>query len=206
MNSTSQTFTGSETSLQKAKRWENSIIENGFYREHFFQQIVKEMSILSDGPLSILEVGSGPGHLAERVMKSIKVEKYALFDLSESMNYIASQRLKNYQDVLEVNIGNFLNSKDYDNFTNVDVVVCMQTIHEAGDKKLAADIYECISKTLKPGGCFLVCDFIYDETSMNNSTMYMTASEQKELLLSSGFKSPALVSLDNGLTLYKAYN
>lgn len=206
MKNTNQPFSGSEESLREAKRWENSIIKNGFYREHFFQQIVKEISRLSDVPLSILEIGSGPGHLAERIMAAIKVEKYALFDLSESMNYIASQRLRNYQDVLSISVGDFLNETDYENFSNVDVVVCMQTIHEAGDKKLAADIYKYIIKTLRPGGCFLVCDFIYNEASMSNSKMYMTASEQKEMLLNSGFKSPDLVSLDNGLTLYKAYS
>jgi SAM-dependent methyltransferase len=206
MKSTNQSFSGSEESLIEAKKWENRIIENGFYRELFFQKILKEITLLSDIPLSILEVGSGPGHLAERIMESIKVEKYALFDLSESMNYIASQRLKNYQDVLNINVGDFLNTTDYDHFNNVDVVVCMQTIHEAGDKKLAADIYKCIRTTLKPAGVFLVCDFIYNEESMDNSTMYMTATEQKETLLNSGFKSPELVSLNNGLTLYKAYN
>jgi len=205
MKNINQNFKVSEESLRKAKEWESRMIEHGFYREHFFQQIVNEIALLSDGPTSILEIGSGPGHLAEKILNSIEVEKYALFDLSESMNYIALNCLNAYQEILDINVGNFLDKTDYVNLNNFDIVVCMQTIHEAGDKNLAPDIYKHISETLKPGGCFLVCDFIHDKTGMDNNTMYMTIEEQREALLESGFKSPVLLSKYSGLTLYKAY-
>ncbi len=80
----------------------------------------------------------------------------------------------------------------------------MQSIHEVKDKQLARDVYRNIKKVIKPGGYFLVCDVVFGEPGMKDSSMFMTVNEQKEALESSGFSSLALVSEYEGLTLYSA--
>lgn len=190
--------------LRKAKEWEDKMIRTGSYRNHFFKKFTHQINSLFDKPSSFLEVGSGPGHLAECILKTGKVKEYTLFDLSESMNHLALQRLEKYQSVLKSTVGDFLSKSSYDNLGLFDAVLCMQSIHEVSDKKLAVSIYNNIFSVIKPNGYFLVCDFIFGDPGMQNDSMYMTPDEQKKALEKSEFKSVKLISNHQGLTLYVA--
>ncbi|WP_432579711.1 class I SAM-dependent methyltransferase [Vibrio sinus] len=154
--------------------------------------------------MSILEVGSGPGHLAEVIIRENRPSTYTLFDLSLAMNHIASKRLSKYDSRILYKTGSFLDSNCFSELRRYDAVVCMQSIHEVKDKQLARDVYRNIKKVIKPGGYFLVCDVVFGEPGMKDSSMFMTVNEQKEALESSGFSSLALVSEYEGLTLYSA--
>ena len=189
-------------SLKEAEEWEEKMIRTGLYRDHFFDAFSSQIEKLFDEPPSILEIGSGPGHLAERILGANKVKSYTLFDLSESMNHIASKRLQKHQSIVDYKIGSFLDKKCFDGLGLFDAVVCMQSIHEVRDKTLASDIYQNIIKVIKPNGYFLVCDFVIGDPGMTDEAMYMTEIEQKLALTKSGFKSPNLVSNHAGLTLY----
>ncbi len=54
--------------LKKAQEWEQRMIEKGHYREHFFKVFADQVNKLFDIPIAILEIGSEPGHLAERLI------------------------------------------------------------------------------------------------------------------------------------------
>ena len=191
-------------SLKEAEKWEQRMIKTGSYREHFFEIFTSQIDELFDEPISILEIGSGPGHLAERIIETNKIERYTLFELSASMNHIASNRLKGQQSITDYRIGSFLEEECFNELGLFDAVVCMQSIHEVRDKTLAPAIYENIINVIKPNGYFLVCDFIFGDPGMKNEAMYMTALEQKQALTKSGFKFPKLISSHAGLTLYTA--
>ncbi|MDE1465549.1 class I SAM-dependent methyltransferase [Spartinivicinus poritis] len=190
--------------FRQAEEWEKRIKKNGFYREHFFQAFSKQLNNIFDEPISILEIGSGPGHLAEHIFHSVKVESYTLFDLSKSMNHIALNRLKKYQSFIECKVGDILCTESFEGLGNFDAVICMQTIHEVRDKRLAVDIYKNVTKVLKPNGYFLVCDFVLGEQGMKEADIYMTELEQNQALIDGGFKSPTLALSYAGLTLYFA--
>jgi ubiquinone/menaquinone biosynthesis C-methylase UbiE len=91
--------------FKKAQEWEKRMIEKGHYREHFFKIFAEQINKLFNMPVSILEIGSGPGHLAERLIQTNKVKKYTLFDLSKSMHQIASKRLNKYPSITEYKVG-----------------------------------------------------------------------------------------------------
>ncbi len=54
--------------LKKAQEWEQRMIENGHYREHFFKVFADQVNKLIDTPITVLEIGLELGHLAERLI------------------------------------------------------------------------------------------------------------------------------------------
>ncbi len=192
------------TNFKKALEWEKRMIEKGHYREHFFKIFAEQINKLFNMPVSILEIGSGPGHLAERLIQTNKVKKYTLFDLSKAMHQIASKRLNKYQSITEYKVGSFLEKQCFDDLGQYDIVVCMQSIHEVRDKTLAVEIYKNIINVIKPHGYFLVCDFVIGDPGMEDTSMYMTEKEQEDALLKSGFTSVKLITSHLGLTLFSA--
>ena len=190
--------------LKQAQEWEQRMIEKGHYREHFFCAFSDQIKTLFGNPLSILEIGSGPGHLAQRLIQTNNVTKYTLFDLSKSMHQIAANRLEKYKNITQYKVGSFLDSNCFDELGKYDAVVCMQSIHEVRDKTLAISIYKNIIKTINSAGYFLVCDFVIGTPGMKDTSMYMTESEQKTALLNSGFTSVKLITNHLGLTLFVA--
>lgn len=191
-------------SLKKAQEWEQRMIEKGLYREHFFKVFAGQVNKLFDTPITVLEISSGPGHLAERLIQTNKIKKYTLFDLSKSMHQIASKRLNEYHNITEYKVGSFLDKQCFDSLEQYDAVVCMQSIHEVRDKTLAVEIYKNIINVIKPDGYFLVCDFVIGNPGMKDTSMYMTETEQKDTLLKSGLISVKLITNQLGLTLFTA--
>jgi SAM-dependent methyltransferase len=190
--------------LKEAEEWEEKMIRTGLYRDHFFDAFSIQIDRLFEEPASILEIGSGPGHLAQRIIETNKVKSYTLFDLSDSMNHIASKRLKEHESITDFKTGSFLDKKCFDELGIFDAVVCMQSVHEVRDKNLSTEIYKNVIKVIRPNGFFLVCDFVLGDPGMKDEAMYMTVLEQKEALSKSGFVSPTLISSHAGLTLYTA--
>ncbi|NQZ08995.1 MAG: class I SAM-dependent methyltransferase [Algicola sp.] len=191
--------------LQQALAWEQKMLAiGGLYREHFFEAFDRQLNLLFDKPISVLEVGSGPGHLAKALIESVPITNYCLFDLSDAMNHIALRHLESYQTRINCVAGSFLDAQDFTELELFDAVVCMQSVHEVRDKTLAVSIYNNVINQLKPDGYFLVCDFICAPPNTNDASIYMTQEEQKLALLESGFKSVSLVSAHAGLTLYSA--
>ena len=120
------------------------------------------------------------------------------------MHQIAAKHLEKHRSVIDYKVGSFLDEHCFKELETYDIVVCMQSIHEVRDKTLAVDIYRNITKTLKPNGYFLICDFVLGDPGMKDETMYMTEVEQKEALMESGFQSIKLITSYAGLTLYSA--
>ncbi|MCJ8269204.1 MAG: hypothetical protein MJK04_07345, partial [Psychrosphaera sp.] len=55
--------------LQQALAWEQKMLAiGGLYRTHFFEAFSRQLTLLFDKPISVLEVGSGPGHLAKALI------------------------------------------------------------------------------------------------------------------------------------------
>jgi SAM-dependent methyltransferase len=153
----------------------------------------------SPPPLRILELGPGPGLLAEVVLGACQVESYTLLDFSAPMLARCRQRLGGHPAVHVV----------LDDFTRpgwtgavappFDAVLAMQAVHEVRHKRHVPRLYAQIAPVLRPGGRLIVCD----HTPLDNDrhrALHATEQEQHAALAAAG-----LGDVTTHLTLHGLY-
>jgi SAM-dependent methyltransferase len=172
-------------------------------RQAFFRAFVAELEGLSSGGAAILELGSGPGDLAGRILESLPLVDYTALDFSAAMHALAKQRL----GVLAAR-GRFLEA-DFrkPNWTAglavYDAVITLQAVHELRHKRHAVALYRAVRPLLLPGGVFLVCDHFCGEGGMTDASLFMSLNEHEHTLRAAGF-SVQEVHREGGLVLYRA--
>jgi ubiquinone/menaquinone biosynthesis C-methylase UbiE len=142
----------------------------------------------------ILELGAGPGLLAERVLESCSPASYTLFDFSPPMLELARARIG---DRARYVLGDFKQLAWSAQLGTFDAIVAMQSIHELRHKRHVPGLYREIHEVLRPGGVLLVCDHSpHDERGL-----FMTEHEQRVAMHDAGFVD-AIAHLDrHGLYL-----
>lgn len=137
----------------------------------------------------ILELGPGPGLLAETILGRVAVRSYTLLDSSGPMLAMARDRLGTRDDV-HVVLGSFkhadLPALVGDGF---DVVVAMQAVHEIRHKRHVTGLYREVHRVLQPGGRLVVCDHEPMTDSVFHTTLHSTLDEQHAAMASAGFVS-----------------
>jgi hypothetical protein len=83
-------------------------------------------------------------------------------------------------------------------------VVTNQAIHELRNKRHASTLHAQVRTLLGPDGSYLVCDHFVGENGVTNEQLLMTIEEQREALLSAGFRSVRQVLLKGSLVLHHA--
>jgi ubiquinone/menaquinone biosynthesis C-methylase UbiE len=95
-----------------------------------FDRIVQQLRDLRSRPRSVLELGSGPGFLADRIAVSLSTLAYTALDCSAAMHALARERLgANAERVCFVE-GDFKQPHWTHGLTTFDAVVTMQAVHE----------------------------------------------------------------------------
>jgi cyclopropane fatty-acyl-phospholipid synthase-like methyltransferase len=170
------------------------------WREQLFQRIVQE---LPKGNTTVLELGSGPGFLGERVLKHNSEVRYIALDFSTAMHDLAKERLGRLADRVTFVVADFTQTGWYRELPSCDAVVSMQAVHELRHKRHAPGFYAMIRELLRPGGVFLMCDHFVGEGGMSDPDLYMTPEEQEAALEAGGFADPALLLKFDGLILFR---
>lgn len=138
----------------------------------------------------VLELGSGPGYLAEVVLgQCSNVASYTLLDFSEHMLARSRERLHPFQAARHVQV----DFKRGDWMTAVegpfDAVIAMQAVHEIRHKRHVPGLYRQVRELLVPGGLIAICDGVPgNDPDLVRSNLYMTANEQLAALTSAGFE------------------
>jgi ubiquinone/menaquinone biosynthesis C-methylase UbiE len=174
------------------------------WRSQFQDRFAEEIAKLPQGA-SVLELGSGPGFLAERILERCgQLSRYTLLDFSEPMLALSRQRLKRFTTAFYV----CASYKSEEWPTQVqgryDCVVSMQAIHELRHKRHAQRLYQQLHTVLATSAVVLICDHTPEafEPTPRNLALYMTEQEQLAALTAAGFQPRILLSL-NGLVLYR---
>ena len=141
-----------------AQAWASTAMQRHPSREEFFQAIVEELRFPKQNGLSILELGSGPGFLALRVLQNVPVSTYIAVDFSPAMHALARQRLGALAECVKFLEADFKRSDWVVGLPSFDAVLSVQAIHELRHKRHATPIYRSIRPLLNKGGIFLVCD------------------------------------------------
>lgn len=102
----------------------------------------------------ILEIGSGPGFVTERLLSEFKNSYVMALEIDDTMLNIAKQRLSNYQaNRLSIIKGSVMNMQIKDN--SFDFVVVRLVYQHLSDPMLAS---KEILRVLKPGGRVIITD------------------------------------------------
>jgi cyclopropane fatty-acyl-phospholipid synthase-like methyltransferase len=151
----------------------------------------------------VLELGSGPGLLAHRVLQRCpNLETYTLMDFSEPMLALSRERLAAFPAASFV-LASF-KSEDWTRRVGgrFDCVVSMQAVHELRHKQHAARLYEQVYQVLAVPGLVLVCDHTPFDESPRSIALYMTEQEQQQALAQARFTNVHVELAMNGLMLY----
>ncbi len=206
--------------MRDAREWEQTVMAKRPWRTDFFARMGSELAAAIPPVKRILELGSGPGFLAQYILQALSIQTspsppsyrkrikgdvtYVMLDFSAAMHELARARLGGLGQHAEFLERDFKQPNWNEGLGVFDCVVTMQAVHELRHKRHAAGLHANVRELLAPGGFYLVCDHYYGTDGMQNDQLYMSIEEQKNALLEAGFFSVGLLMQKGGMTLYRA--
>jgi ubiquinone/menaquinone biosynthesis C-methylase UbiE len=172
------------------------------WRAAIRDHIARRVATLPTGA-RVLELGSGPGFLAHRVLQRCpSLEGYTLLDFSEPMLALSQERLAKFPVASFV----FASFKSEEWTRRVggpfDCALSMQAVHELRHKRHALRMYEQVYQVLTVPGRIMICDHTPFDDSSASTALYMTEREQQEALAEAGFTNVHIELTMGSLALY----
>lgn len=174
------------------------------WRREVFAKFADELALMEQPPSRVLELGSGPGFLAHKLLTELSDLRMTLLDFSEAMHSLARRRLGPLLGRAEFLVGSFKESDWFRELSDFHAVVTNQAVHELRHKRYAEELHRQVARVLRPGGTYLVCDHFLGAGGMTNEQLYLTAAEQQSALESAGYQSVRQVLLIGGLVMHRA--
>ena len=184
--------------MADALAWEASATEKRPWRSEFFDAMA---TALKDCTEPVLELGSGPGFLAEYLLARLPTTKYVMLDFSASMHELARKRLGSEVARVEFVERSFKDAAWSEALGTFGAVVANQAVHELRHKRHAPTLHGQVRTLLPPGRPYLVCDHFAGEGGMGNSELYMTIEEQVQALRAGGFVEVSELLRKGGMVL-----
>lgn len=172
------------------------------WRARIRDHIASQVAMLPQGA-RVLELGSGPGFLAHRVLKDCPhLERYTLLDFSEPMLELSRERLAAFPAVSFVKAS--FKSGDWPPKVGgpFDCILSMQAVHELRNKRHALRLYEQAYHVLAVPGRMMICDHTPFDDSPMSTALYMTEHEQREALAEARFTNLRIELRIDSLVLY----
>lgn len=188
-----------------AMEWQDTANVKRPWRKDFFEYYASLIKRHAFDSCHILELGAGPGFLAQHLLSQLSDIKYTAFDFSEAMHQLAQQKLTSSQQArTNYLIGNF-KEPDWQSAIKqkYDFIIIHQALHELRHKKYAADFHITVKKLLKPKGYYLVCDHLCAPHAMQNDQLYMNKQEHIGALKEASFENIKMPLEIEGLCLFE---
>ena len=187
--------------MSDARPWAETALAKRPARPEFFDEFAREIG--RDGA-RVLELGSGPGFLADHLLRAWPALAYVALDFSPAMHELAAARLGERAADVRFVQRSFRDAEWADGLGEFDVVVTHQALHELRHKDHATALHAQVRPLLSAGGRYLVCDHYLGGDGLSNDQLYMTVAQQREALLRAGFASVEPVLVKGGLALHRA--
>ncbi len=145
---------------------------------------------LDKGP--VLELGIGPGFLANFLLDRLPGISYQGLDFSKPMLEIAGKRTSEHKERIDFVQADLIHEAwDRKIESTPDVIVSTWALHDLFEKKNIANVYKTSFEILAEGGLFLNGDFIKpEESTYEYEGGRIKPGEHLELLRKAGFKDP----------------
>lgn len=173
-------------------------------RGEILEHIAEAAAGLAPPSCRVLELGSGPGVLAERLLRRLPEARYSALDFSPAMQEPARARLAPFLDRVAFLERSFKSETWSDGLAGFDLVVTNQAVHELRHKHHAPALHRQVRVLLAADGAYLVSDHFSDPGGLPNAELYMTKAEQKEALLAAGFARVERLAVAGSLALHLA--
>jgi len=182
-----------------ARQWADETPRKRPWRPSFFAEFCTALR----GPrLRIVELGSGPGHLAREIVSRCDVAEYLALDFSDAMHELARAHLGELASRVTFLTRDFRAPDWTAGLPAVDAVVTMQAVHETRHKRHALPLLAQARTILRPGGQLLYCDHYFEDGK--SAGLLLDRADQPEVLRAAGYASVALLRDEGGMALYSA--
>jgi cyclopropane fatty-acyl-phospholipid synthase-like methyltransferase len=172
------------------------------WRSTFFETMAEALD--ASRPLRVLELGSGPGFLAEVVLQRRPQVEMMLLDFSEPMHRMARERLQPFQGRVSHELRSFKSPDWMDGLGCFDAVLTHQAVHELRHKRYTQPLHQQVRGLLNDGGSYLMSDHWFGEGGMRKEGLYLTVDEQREALQGAGFEHVTPLLQQHGIVLFLA--
>ncbi len=189
--------------MADAREWEAQA-EHRPGRDEILSRFVDEAVRWAGQCSRILELGSGPGFLAQRLLTQIPDAQYVALDFSSAMHVLAGERLAAFGDRVTFAERSFKTETWTEGLPSPDIVVTNQAVHELRHKSYAEHLHRQVHGILKEGGIYLVSDHFCGDGGLNNDELFMTKAEQFEALSNAGFSGVERLLTSGSLALHLA--
>ena len=188
--------------IKDAQDWELNAMQRPF-RLEFFEAFYRQLSLIGDQPLNILELGSGPGFLAEYLLSKLPDLNISLLDNSLAMHSLANKRLGKYLRRVKFIEVDFKQNDWSQKLGKFDAVITLQAVHELRHKRYATEFHKQVRCLLKNNGVYLFCDHYSGQSGMKNNQLYMSIEEQRQSLEAASYSYKEILN-KGGRCLYNA--
>ncbi|MCU4582221.1 class I SAM-dependent methyltransferase [Acinetobacter gyllenbergii] len=188
-----------------ALEWQETANVKRPWRKDFFEYYANLIRQQVSEQYQVLELGSGPGFLAQHLLSQLTNIEYTAFDFSEAMHQLAQEKLNAAERAHATYIvGNF-KAADWQNIFSqkYDLIIIHQALHELRHKCYATDFHRIVKTLLKPQGHYLVCDHLCAAHAMQNDQLYMTKQEHLDALEQASFTQIKMPLEIEGLCLFE---
>jgi SAM-dependent methyltransferase len=192
--------------MSDAREWESTALEKRPWRPEFFARFATEISLSRNPVGRVLELGSGPGFLADHLLRAMPSLSYVALDISPAMHELAINRLGELAARVQFVERSFLDPAWFTCLGRFDCVVTHQAVHELRHKCHASNLHAQVRRVLVSGGMYLVCDHFSGAGGMENDRLFMTVDEQRAALHGAGFTIVEQLMLKGSLAMHRAQN
>ena len=189
-------------SAEEVAAWAEAADRMRPWRAQIRDHIAGHVAMLPPGA-RVLELGSGPGFLAHRVLQRCPhLGRYTLLDFSGPMLAFSRERLGKFPAASFV-LASF-KSEDWPRHVAgpFDCILSMQAVHELRHKRHARRLYEQVYRVLAVPGRVMICDHTPFDDSSRSTALYMTEHEQQEALAAARFANVRIELRMDSLVLY----
>jgi SAM-dependent methyltransferase len=187
--------------MADARPWAETALARRPARPEFFDAFARQIG--RDG-VRVLELGSGPGFLADHLLRALPGLHYVALDFSPAMHQLAAERLGERAARVTFIERSFREPTWSHGLGPFDFVVTHQAVHELRHKDYAATLHAQVRPLLAAGGAYLVCDHYLGEGGLSNDQLHMSVDGQRGALLQAGFENVEAVLVKGGLALHRA--
>jgi SAM-dependent methyltransferase len=190
--------------MEDALPWAESALAKRPVRPEFFARFAAAIAQMLPPDARVLELGSGPGFLAQHLLAALPEIRYDALDFSPAMHTLARARLGDAATRVRFIERSFREPEWTSALGPYDAVVTHQAIHELRHKRHARALHCQVRALLRPRGLYLACDHFVGVGGMTNAALYMTIDEQRQSLEGAGFDDVACLLAKGGLALHQA--
>ena len=151
---------------------------------------------VAHGAGHVLEIGIGPGYLAQHVLNRLTGATYEGVDVSAAMLELSAGRLAPLRDRLRLTRADVLDDQWTERLAGpVAAVVSTWALHDLGGEAETASVYAACRSLLGSGGVLLNGDFVKPDGSPHDfEPGRFTVARHLELLAEAGFAETACLA------------